>query len=415
MFTLLRVLPAWKLFRRLGRPESSNLAIQVRVADSIKEDRVLKFGACQPFPFPHILTGSAGTPLSASVSSLPTSSHAFPPVAHPLGTFTLSTTYLLSPLFQIDTLESLLSSRFLSQDDESFTPTLTARQQTSLSGSPLRASLPRSPPGPSLADRFVLPANTSAHSTPVRGLPASLSRAASGGSGSRHSGSGGSGSRPVSLLSGMSPIPPAPDSPASSGSPKSGLQTLPEATATMYPSPGPLPIRRPSINAIHPFKSATLSSGGSPSLHSPSGASSSLRHSPLSGSTGGPSLPSRPPVPSSPSSRPPLSLSPSTRTPLSPTYPPPPSPMSIRAPSTRPSPPTDRPLQGKRYSSSFGHRYAASGGAGSDGSTSKRSDEKDRPPVCFTFHLCQSDSFSFHLGVLRSLSSTNFYVAHVLL
>ena len=45
MFTLLRVQPAWKLFRRLRRPESSNLAIHVRVADRAREDRILKFGA----------------------------------------------------------------------------------------------------------------------------------------------------------------------------------------------------------------------------------------------------------------------------------------------------------------------------------------------------------------------------------
>ncbi|KAF8576025.1 hypothetical protein K439DRAFT_1362540 [Ramaria rubella] len=44
MFTLLRVLPAWRLFRKLRRPESSSLAIQVRVANSTNGDRMLGFG-----------------------------------------------------------------------------------------------------------------------------------------------------------------------------------------------------------------------------------------------------------------------------------------------------------------------------------------------------------------------------------
>ncbi|KAF8509522.1 autophagy-related protein 13-domain-containing protein [Hysterangium stoloniferum] len=296
-------LAGWKLSRKLRRPDASGLAVQVRVADRATDDRVLKFGA----------------PLSSSVSTtLPTSSHAFAPVTHPFGTLTVSTTYLPSPLFQIDTLESLLSSRFLSQDDESFTPTLALRQQTP----PMRSSLPRSTtgpsPSPSIADRFVLPANP---------VPAP------------HSGS--LRSRPTSLISSSNEV--------------------------VLPTAGALPIRRPSINTIHPFKSSTLSS--TPHSHS----SSSLRQqSPLLPT--GPSLPSRP-------SLPPMSSSPSTRVPVPstssssprpPAYPPlPASPFPSSRPSppfvaSRPSPPTLLPPStGRRYSSSFGHRYTESGGSAS--------------------------------------------------
>ena len=85
-----------------------------------------------------------------------------PPITHPMGEFAVSVTYLTSPNFQLDTLESLLSSRFLSLDEgPDFTPTLIKNQQRdSISGSPgslpLRTSLPRSPPR-SVADRFVIP------------------------------------------------------------------------------------------------------------------------------------------------------------------------------------------------------------------------------------------------------------------
>jgi len=127
--------------------------------------------------------------------------------------------------------------------------------------------------------------------------------------------------------------------------------------------PCPLPIRRPNINPVHPFKSSTLSSG-SPSIHSPS---PSLRQpSPLASGVVLPSLPSRPTQTSPNSSRVP------------------PSPIGVN----RPSPPflasslgdrrslasaegedsSPRLPPRKRYSSSFGHRYATSGGATSDGS-----------------------------------------------
>lgn len=117
---------------------------------------------------------------------------------HPFGTISAAVTYLTAPHFQIDTLEALLSSRFLDEGPE-FTPTLTRNQQreslsTSPGSLPIRTSLPRSPPSnaASLADRFVLPAAGSRTSFPsssprFRGanLPALAGSTGSGGSSSR--------------------------------------------------------------------------------------------------------------------------------------------------------------------------------------------------------------------------------------
>lgn len=73
----------------------------------------------------------------------------------------MSVRYLTNPHFQLDELESLLSSRFFSLDEGAdFTPTLIKNQQRdSLSSSPgslpLRTSLPASPPSStSLVDRL---------------------------------------------------------------------------------------------------------------------------------------------------------------------------------------------------------------------------------------------------------------------
>ncbi len=101
---------------------------------------------------------------AAQAPPLVTESHAFPSVPHPYGNITLSVRYLTNPHFQLDELESLLSSRFFSLDEGAdFTPTLVKNQQReSLSSSPgslpLRTSLPASPPtSTSLADRTARP------------------------------------------------------------------------------------------------------------------------------------------------------------------------------------------------------------------------------------------------------------------
>lgn len=91
-----------------------------------------------------------------------------------MGTLSLTAKYLTTPNFQLDELESLLSSRFLSLDEgPDFTPTLVKNQQRdSMSGllSSLRTSLPKSPPS-SVAGQFVLPP---AHSR-TNSLPGSQS------------------------------------------------------------------------------------------------------------------------------------------------------------------------------------------------------------------------------------------------
>jgi autophagy-related protein 13 len=119
-----------------------------------------------------------GTDMSPAANAPPllTESHTFPSVPHPYGNITLSVRYLTNPHFQLDELESLLSSRFFSLDEGAdFTPTLVKNQQRdSLSSSPgslpLRISLPASPPSSaSLADRMarqaVQPSQTHSRTT----------------------------------------------------------------------------------------------------------------------------------------------------------------------------------------------------------------------------------------------------------
>ncbi|KAG6908195.1 hypothetical protein DXG01_005784 [Tephrocybe rancida] len=115
LYTLLRVLPAWKLHKRLRR-RGVSLGITLRVHTGHDPDVL-------------------------SITNAESKTHTFPPLPHPMGTLALSTTYLASPTFQLDELESLLSSRFLSLDQRPFTPTLAKNSANSSSSSP-----PRSPP-----------------------------------------------------------------------------------------------------------------------------------------------------------------------------------------------------------------------------------------------------------------------------
>ncbi|KAG1727396.1 hypothetical protein EDB19DRAFT_1929858 [Suillus lakei] len=290
-----------------------------------------------------------------------------------------------------DELESLLSSRFLSLDEgPEFTPTLAKNQQrdslTGLPGSlPLRASLPKSPPS-SIADRFVLPAANShsrTNSMPVSQSPRlgafPMSRTSTGAgitagstsalsiASSRQDSSTAWSKEETAPFSGVSA---AARVRLESMAGRSSSADLPSAPA------GPLPIRRPGINPVHLFKTSTLSSG-SPSLHSPS---PSLRQpSPLA--AGNPSLPSRP-VPTSPnSSRIPHSSIGFGRQ----------SPSSIGGRSEGEDTSPKIPHR-KRYSSSFGHRYAATGGGGSVGSagSGERAETErstDNVPVQSTSYL----------------------------
>ncbi|KAI5120072.1 hypothetical protein M0805_002633 [Coniferiporia weirii] len=470
LYTLLRVLPTWRVCKRLRRrpgasTRNGNLGVVLRVrvrngdASASADTRYLGFD----------------TPLSPSTQALPTKSHAFAPVPHPMGVFTLAVTYLAAPHFELDTVEALLSSRFLSLDTESvFTPTLARNaQRESVTGStavsaspgslPMRMGLPRSPPSSvpegsvpptitgtgaglglnfgagntsaaSVADRFVLPANnynaasgsrTSFPSTSPRARniplppPGQVHRStsaqqtlAAGGSGS--AGSVGSSSR-LSREEGREGV--------SSIASRARRESLGMGRGSDLPSAqGPLSIRRPSTT-VHPFKSSTLSSA-SPSLYSNS---PSLRHaSPLAGPAL-PSLPSplpafpgRPGGPPSPTSArglafrsdagpsspvvgagegtgtvpglqafragssPVLPLRPSPPTPFVPSslgerrFPTSPVASTARmhgdaaygvAPGVGTEPVTAPPR--KRYSSSFGYRYAAAGSDNSAGSGEK--------------------------------------------
>ncbi|KAJ3486366.1 hypothetical protein NLI96_g4280 [Meripilus lineatus] len=392
IFTLLRILPSWKLARRLRRRPGGNrnggFTIRLRVENATdghnaQDNNILGFA----------------TPVHNLVS-LPTDFHEFSPLPHLLGTFAMSVTYLTSPNFESVDRESLLSSRFMSQDEgPEFTPTLLKNQQRdSLSGSPgslpIRTSLPKSPPS-SIADRFVLPPPVHSRTNSLTGgsprlhnvaLPMSRNVSTSGlGVGPSASGFSDTSSR---------------QGPASIGS-RGDEQSVSALAARLRresfgvsrgsdqaSAAGGVPIRRPPPQ-VHPFKSSTLSSG-SPSLHSPS---PSLRHSPLSAGIG-PSLPSRPPH--SPIStrgpNPPSPIGSGAPIPVlrpSPTLPP--SSLGDRRsfvsaegvltspPALIPGPGDGSPKpSGKRYSSSFGHRYAASGGAGSEGSAGSGVKEGER-------------------------------------
>ncbi|KAK2467744.1 hypothetical protein APHAL10511_000039 [Amanita phalloides] len=144
LYTLLRILPVWKLYKRLRRrttgPSSSQLSIQLHVTD---RDEVAGVGLGGAGSGGILLFGA---PPSPAHPPLPTLTHTFPSIPHPLGSFTLSATYLESPTFQLDDLESLLSSKFISLD-EGFVPTLTSKPRSETSS--------LSPE--SIAERFVIP------------------------------------------------------------------------------------------------------------------------------------------------------------------------------------------------------------------------------------------------------------------
>ncbi|KAG5637409.1 hypothetical protein H0H81_004667 [Sphagnurus paluster] len=126
LYTLLRILPTWKLHKRLRRRVGGgpSLGITLRVRNGHDPDVL-------------------------SLANSDSQTHTFPPVPHPMGSLALSATYLSSPTFQLDELESLLSSRFFSLDQRPFTPTLAKNQLRSSASSTsasASASPPRSPP-----------------------------------------------------------------------------------------------------------------------------------------------------------------------------------------------------------------------------------------------------------------------------
>ncbi|OSD08063.1 hypothetical protein PYCCODRAFT_1402208, partial [Trametes coccinea BRFM310] len=376
IFTLLRVLPAWKLARRLrrrvGGARNGHFSIQLRVDSvdgSIRPDEVLSFD---------------NTPATLT-SVLQRENHVLPSITHPMGELGVSATYLTNPSFQLDTKESLLSSRFLSEGPD-FTPTLVKNQQRdSLSGSPgslpLRTSLPRSPPR-SVADRFIIPPATHTRTTSFSSTQAA--RGSPGGSSSPRLGN-----IPLPVTRNLSGAGMGTSGVSDSSSSRQGAASLgsrEEVSALAArvrresmqgrssldgASPG-VPIRRPPI--VNAFKSSTISSG-SPSLHSPS---PSLRQqSPLS--TGGPSLPIRPVQSPSSSRVPPSPIGAGSNLASSPVTPFRPSPTfapsslgsgrSLVSGEGIPASPASGGLQGsprqqgRRYTSSFGPRTAGATGS----------------------------------------------------
>ncbi|TBU28484.1 autophagy-related protein 13-domain-containing protein [Dichomitus squalens] len=412
IFTLLRVLPVWKLARRLrrrtGGSRSGNFSIRLRVDGvdgDIRADEVLSFDTAPP----------------ALAPVLQTDKHSLPPITHPMGELAVSVTYLTSPNFQLDTLESLLSSRFLSLDEgPDFTPTLIKNQQRdSISGSPgslpLRTSLPRSPPR-SVADRFVIPPPSAATASSHGRSPSFSSAQGARGS---PAGSPRLGNIPLPVTRNLSGAGMGTSGVSDSSSIRQGagsISSREEVSAlaarirresmqgrSSAESPTGVPIRRTPITTVNAFKSSTISSG-SPSLHSPS---PSLRQqSPLS--TGaGPSLPGRPAQSPTSSRVPPSPIGSGANFPSSPITP------------ARPSPPfvpsnlgSGRPSSGegvsasplsasprKRYSSSFGQRYATPssgvGEASPRGSPGSGPKEIVQPPAYLTGNTDDDDISAF--------------------
>ncbi|EIW75418.1 hypothetical protein CONPUDRAFT_169288 [Coniophora puteana RWD-64-598 SS2] len=358
LYTLLRILPAWRFFkllrgRRMPGPNRNGflgIELRVRGLDTPPPEDILDFD----------------TRISPGHAPLPTSSHVFPSIPHPLGTLTLSTRYLDNPAFQLDSLESLLSSRFLSLDEgPEFTPTLARQSQSQsqsqshlssqqqaqqgataagLSRSPPRAygagagagghpssfprtpvsglarSPPKSPRSPlsasaaAIAEQFVIPRDrdrdrdrdTSMHARTVsvpehhqqasggqmgaspRAAAVPLTRTSTPGGAALGRGEGGGGASVLSVASSSRPE----SSAAWTGSRVGGAGAGGEdalsglaarirkeslGTRSSVDLPGSpttasgagVPIRRPGLSPVNPFKSGTLSSG-SPSLHSPS-------------------------------------------------------------------------------------------------------------------------------------------------
>ncbi|KAH9849313.1 autophagy-related protein 13-domain-containing protein [Lenzites betulinus] len=396
IFTLLRVLPAWKLARRLRRRVGggrSGFSIQLRVDSvdsSIRADEVMTFDT---------------TPASIA-PVLKTERHVMPPITHPVGELGVSATYLTQPSFQLDTWESLLSSRFLSEGPD-FTPTLVKNQQRdSISGSPgslpLRMSLPRSPPR-SVADRFVIAPATHTRTTSisstqgVRGSPGgspqlgniplpvtrNLSGAGMGTSGVSDSSSSRQGAASLGSREDVYTL-----------AARVRRESLHGRSSLDGPTPGGVPIRRTPITTVNAFKSSTISSGSpSPSLR---------QHSPLS--TGGPSLPSRPAQSPTASRVPPSPIGAGSNFASSPVAPFRPSPTfapsslgSGRSPASGegvPASPASAGLQGsprqqgRRYTSSFGPRVpGATGSREASPRSSPRSAAKEIDRVPGTSYL----------------------------
>ncbi|KAG5644422.1 hypothetical protein DXG03_008517 [Asterophora parasitica] len=271
LFTLLRILPVWKLHKRLRRRAGGgpSLGITLRVR-----------------------TGNDPDVLSLTIP-------------HPLGSLALSTTYLTSPTFQLDELESLLSSRFLSLDNRPFTPTL-AKNHLRSSTSSASVSPPHSPPRairtsastssgtsapvdrqgpatPSSLPRSSLGTRPSQHQS--RHSITSVTKASLAFTPARPSSSSGVGLTPLNIASttpsGLSSTRAQvlrqehqQDHLAASSSSLSPSNSFYTSNPTTTTSQDPPPARRPQYP--FPFKSNTVSASSSPSSTSGTGLPSSF-------------------------------------------------------------------------------------------------------------------------------------------
>ncbi|KAH7096126.1 autophagy-related protein 13-domain-containing protein [Auriculariales sp. MPI-PUGE-AT-0066] len=160
LYTLVRILPAWKLYKRAARRRGG---IQLYVHVGELEHGILDFD----------------TPLSRTAPPSTTAEQAFPAVSHPAGSITLSVRYMPVVEFTIVPRENLLSNELMQQEQATqqqqpqpeFTPTVRRHVHgsggSSSPGSQPLVSRPNAPPQPirpasAMAprndlDRFIVP------------------------------------------------------------------------------------------------------------------------------------------------------------------------------------------------------------------------------------------------------------------
>ncbi|KAF3904030.1 hypothetical protein AA313_de0207346 [Arthrobotrys entomopaga] len=125
LYSYARLLPAWKLQKKLAKGQKSNLRICCRIIN----------GETTQIPQPDPLE-IALIPRETNV----TNTFQFGPVESPAGTFTVKVDYRRQCDFRVDDSEALLSSHFANLDEHYFKPSLHQR-----TGSQPVAMLPREP------------------------------------------------------------------------------------------------------------------------------------------------------------------------------------------------------------------------------------------------------------------------------
>ena len=319
IYTLLRTLPAWALYKRIRRrilAHSSALSISLRLRPRSSPSSSQSSGSVPSqslyYPPAHCYPAHKTLELNQqpapSLSPIQILTQDFPAVQLPPGALTFSVTYLTNPCFEIDELESVLSSRFTSYDvGGEFVPTLVNKSSSKTTSSRRLSgnsdSGENSPPRPgaaqcpgadtkgsptmrsstvsakeaneTIAERFILPSKAGVNAMGIspKDPLARLRRESISGGLYHHpiatspSPTNSPRQRKLSLNSSTSSsiVSQGPFFTANPTTPS--VITNPIMTAITSPtttSTSPLPIRRPNLN---PFKSNTISS---PSSSSPS-------------------------------------------------------------------------------------------------------------------------------------------------